>query len=164
MQNIDDGQLDSILSTAKPRTVPGSNRKEEIFDDLRGEWLASQRSAQTKRRYMVSGIAASIVAALALMLQMTPLNDSPAMVSPDATLVRSIGDNTLINGQAMEPLVAVDGKLQFATGDIISTGRNAALSIAWNAHGSLRVNSSSNVTLVNDEQVELARGEIYYDG
>lgn len=154
--------LDSILSTAKPRPAPSSARKEEIFDELRGEWLATRRASQTRRRYVVSAIAASIVAAVLLITQVN-LDANPPLLPPDATMVRFTGNGTRVNDQAIESLLPADTQLRFATGDSIATGNDAALAIAWNSAGSLRVNSSSNVTLVSLDRIELAAGEIYYD-
>jgi len=155
-------QFHSILSTARPRAVPNSARKEIIFGELRNDWLTRQHAVQTKRRYFFSGIAASIVVAGVFALQINFDTDSP-LLPPNATVVRSAGNGTLINNRAIESFLPIDAKLRFATGDTIETGDDAALAIAWNTTGSLRVNSSSTVTLISHDHIELINGEIYYD-
>lgn len=159
---VERDEFHDFLSTAEPRPVPGRGRKEEIYAELRDEWLAGQAESRRRRQYIVSGIAASFVAAilLALVQNTDPGTEIPP---PHAAMARITGNGTLVNGRAIEALWDADETLRFAQGDSILTGENAALAIAWNDGGSLRVRSATALKVVSHDRIELAEGEIYYD-
>tara|TARA_R110000782_G_scaffold152877_7_gene245453 strand:+ start:1348 stop:2355 length:1008 start_codon:yes stop_codon:yes gene_type:complete len=159
-QDSVDEMIDGVLSSASPRAAPRKNRKEEIYGELRSEWLAGVSSEKRTRRYVISGVAASIVAALVLTLQ---LNIGSPEISPEAVLVRSTGNGTTVNGRPVEGRIPINAPLRFHQGDVLSTGPDAAIAVAWNELGSLRVSSSSTVVFASNERVELLDGNIYYD-
>jgi len=160
--NRNDKHIDEVLSEASPRPVPGNSRKEEIYGELRSEWIASNQLVKRKRQYLISGIAASLVAALVVVTQLdTGIMDPVA--SPDAVLARSAGAQTTLNGRPIDEVIPVNAPLRFKSGDIIETGADSAIAIGWSTAGSLRMSAGSEVTLVSNEGIRLTSGEIYYD-
>ena len=157
-----DERIDDVLSEATPRPVPGSGRKEEIYGELRDEWLAVNQQVRRRRQYWVSGIAASLVAALLIVTQLNTAITNP-LASPDALLARTAGASTMLNGQPIEDAIPANAPLRFKSGDTISTGADAAIAINWSTAGSLRMGAGSEVTLVSGEEIKLTSGEIYYD-
>lgn len=157
-----DEKFDDLLSEASPRPVPGNTRKEEIYGELRSEWIASNQQVKRKRQYLISGIAASLVAALVVVTQLdTGIVDPVA--APDAVLVRSAGTATTLNGRPIEEVIPVNAPLRFKSGDIIATGADSAIAINWSTTGSLRMGAGSEITLASNEGIRLTSGEIYYD-
>ncbi len=155
-----DEVIDGVLSSASPRVAPRSSRKEEIYGELRSEWLGGIASKNRTRRYVIGGVAASIVAAVVLALQFSPgLSES----APEATLVRSTGSGTKLNGRPLEEHIPINAALGFQQGDELSTGPDAAVAVSWNELGSLRISSSSTVVFTSNERVELLDGDLYYD-
>jgi hypothetical protein len=156
--NRNDKQIDDILSEASPRAIPNSRRKEEIYGELRSEWFASNHQVKRRRQYWVSGIAASLAAALIVVTQL----DTDVM-APDAVLARTSGAQTTLNGRPIEEVLPVNAPLRFKSGDVIVTGIGAAVSINWSRTGSLRMGAESEVVLLSNEGIRLRSGEIYYD-
>lgn len=157
-----DEKIADLLSKANVRPVPHDDRKEEMYLELHSEWLASNLERKTKRRYVMSGLAASIIAAVVLVLQ-GGFDSVLPVIEPDAVLVRSIGSGTTVNGHPIGDAIPVNAPLRFQSGDTITTGSDAAVAINWNSLGSLRVSSSSSLTLVSNDRIQLLAGEIYYD-
>lgn len=157
-----DDRIGGVLSNASPRPTPHTRRKEEAYRKLRGEWQAGLSAKKHTRRLVVTGIAASIVATAALSLQ---VGLGPSSVAPElkATLARSAGSDITLNGQPIGDRIPVNAVLQFHPDDRLSTGASAAVSIAWNATGSLRLASSSSLVFSSGGGVELVEGRIYYD-
>lgn len=161
-QDTVDSEIDGVLSGAAPRPAPHSGRKEEIYGELRGEWLANVSAEQRSRRYVILGVAASIIATVALTLQMN-LGSVDSLSPPDAVLVRSMGSGTTVNGRPIDERTPINAPLQFVQGDELATGPDAAVAIVWNTVGSLRVSSASTVVFASNERLELVEGDIYFD-
>jgi len=157
-----DSEIDTALSSAKPRQAPRLDRKEEIYGELRSAWLDDISVTKRRRRFIVSGLAASIVAAVVLSLQ---LNSGPqnAISQPDAVLARSVGSGTTLNGFQIQEQIPINAPLQFRAGDELTTGENAAIAIDWNSACSLRVSSESTVVFESGDRVALVAGSMYFD-
>lgn len=157
-----DSEIDNALSSARPRQAPRLDRKEEIYGELRAAWLDDISVTRRRRRFIVSGLAASIVAAVVLSLQ---LNSGPqnTISQPDAMLARSVGSGTTLNGFPVQEQIPVNAPLQFRAGDELTTGEDAAVAIDWNSASSLRVSSESTVVFESGDRVALVAGSMYFD-
>jgi len=160
--NRNDKHIDELLSEASPRPVPRGIRKERIYEELRGEWLANNLQTKRKRQYLMSGIAASILVAALLALQLN-VETVDLTASPNAVLARTTGTGTTVNGRPIEELIPVNAPLRLKSGDTIATGPDAAIAIGWSTAGSLRMGAASELMLVSNDRVKLPFGQLYYD-
>jgi FecR protein len=157
-----DKRIEDLLSGASPRVAPRRDRKEEAYKNLLNEWYAANRRIRRKRQYLVSGIAASLVATI---LALTNLDSITSGSTPplDALLARSVGTGTMVNGEPIEGAIPVNAPLRFDSGDTISTGNHGAIAVAWGTSGSLRLDGATVVTLVDANRIRLTAGTMYYD-
>lgn len=156
-----DVKIDRILTHARSRSVPRSGRKEEMYAELRDEWIASNVSIRRKRQFAFTGIAATILVAIVLSVQFG--NDTQSLTSPDAMLVRAMGSGSTINGRPIVPDNSGANLTHFQRGDVLNTGKDAAIAVDWRSNGSLRMKGSTSLTLLDGERVALTSGQAYYD-
>lgn len=161
MKNIDE-RIEDVLSEARPRPAPNSGRKEEIYDQLRDEWMISNQQTRQRRRHFVGAAAASFVAAIVVVMRLGSGVDVP-VTQPDAYIAVLHGAGATLNGEQIQDLGSTGSTLRLRAGDTIKTGVDAAVAIAWNKTGSLRLARSSEVTIVDANEVSLTSGKIYYD-
>jgi FecR protein len=157
-----DKHIEDLLSETAPRATPRKDRREAAYASLHNEWYAAIRQNRRKRRYLVSGIAASLVAAFLAITHIDNIVGERAL-PPDALLARSVGTGTTVNDQPIEGAIPVNAPLRFDSGDTIATGANGAVAIAWGTSGSLRLAGASVVTLVDAKHIRLTAGTMYYD-
>lgn len=159
-QSIDDSPIETLLSSAELRPVPRSDRREEIFCELRQELRDSNYKRARGRFIGRFGIAAAILAAVFLTLDFGSKSDTGDLLASSA-LQRVVGENLNINGAAVSQ---ADGlEYIFRPGDTIETGSDTLISVLWHTSGSLRVGASSELDLVGEERVDLRRGNLYFD-
>lgn len=161
MNNIDE-RIEDVLSEARPRPAPNSGRKEEIYDQLRDEWMISNQQTRQRRRYFIGAAAASFIAAIVVVMRLGSGVDVP-VIQPDAYVAVLNGAGATLNGEQIQDVDSTSSTLRLRAGDTIKTGTDAAVAIAWNTTGSLRLSRSSEVTIVDANEVSLKSGTIYYD-
>jgi len=155
-------EVDDVLSSARPRPAPQGDRKEEVYAELRTAWLDDISATRRKRRFVVSGLAASIVAATILSLQLNS-GFQNAIAAPEATLARSVGNGTVLNNLPVRKQIPVNSPLRFETGDELTTGSDAAVAIEWSTSGSLRLSADSSIIFDGGNRLTLVAGTMYFD-
>jgi hypothetical protein len=161
MSKVDE-QIEQVLSGARPRPAPRGSRKEEIYQQLHGEWLAGNQAFRRRRRYFAGALAASILAAGAIAIRLGSFVDTP-IIQPDAVVALTRGDGLSLNGEPLNDFIPRNAPLRLHSGDTVATGPDGVIAIAWRASASLRVSASTELTFVDADVVKLVSGEIYFD-
>lgn len=151
--------VEALLQQAAPRQVPPADIQREVHDAVAAEWQEVTRRAQTRRRAMQFGLAASFVVAAGLAFNL--LNVSAPDLKTVASVDRIHGPVYRLGADA-EPRGLVAGE-ELLEGQIIVTQNEAGLGVHWSGGRSLRVDQNTRVEFVAADEVFLHSGLVYFD-
>lgn len=151
--------IESLLEQAVPRLTPPAQDEERVRQAVRKEWQAITRKQLVRRRTMQFALAASLLLAVAVVFNISRVTDVvPIEV---AAVDKSFGDVYMLGEQSrLDPIGDLEN---ISAGQIIETGADAAIGLAWGRGGSLRVDSRTRVEFVSADAIHLVRGRVYFD-
>ncbi len=151
--------FEDLLGRTRPRRVPAAGDIEAAKSAVRAEWLAVIHKRKRLRRFASFAVAASVLLALALILNVinAPLV-KPAQV---ASINQSLGSIYVLGEQSR--LQATGNLSSIAAGQTIVTGKESGLGLTWGGGGSLRIDAHSRVTFISATVIELESGRVYFD-
>lgn len=128
-------------------------------DAVREEWLKVTSVRKRQRRFYGLAIAASVVFAVTVALNLTGAPDvAPTQV---ATIDASAGSIYVLGEESR--LQATGNLASIAAGQTIVTDGNSVLGLVWNNGGSLRLGADTRVVFASASAIELVSGKIYFD-
>lgn len=154
-----DDAVEALLGKAAPRLTPPAEDASAVREAVQAEWRKVSGRRQRQRRVVNLAIAASVVMAafLSLNLLRTSGVESITVASIDKQFgsVRIAGETAVGTGASeLSALVA---------GNTIVTGGNSGVSLDWNTGGSLRVDAETQIEIRSPTELFLVRGRVYYD-
>ena len=170
----DDETMERLLRLAGPRAAIPDEIEARVYDRVHQEWRASSKPPDgarvyqfvrrewekdtTRRRYrrwaLPVTIAASVVLAVAVILQPQPPPSAPGRVAI-GTVARVVDDT----GSGALPAI---GEPIYA-GEVLTTGLGQKLSVVINNAESLRIDQNTTLAFVAKDEFRLDTGRVYAD-
>lgn len=159
MKNVDHDALEELLRQASPRPAPSHEDEIAVRAAVQAEWRDLTSSRRTRRRFLLYGIAATVlISAIAVLgILRSPVVD-PVQV---AIIEKSIGPVYVLGEQAV--LRKTGDLSNIVSGQTIVTGEGAGLALEWGQGGSVRIDENSRVEFTDGQVVYLEKGRVYFD-
>jgi len=154
-----DDAVEALLEKAVPRALPPDQDEKIVRDAVQAEWQAVTSKHRTRRRITYFAIAATVVLGFAVSFNALQVTDVQA--PQVATISKSHGSIYLLGEQS--ELHEMRDLSSITAGQIIETGGNAGIGLAWGNGGSLRVDQNTRIEFKSPELVYLDWGRIYFD-
>jgi len=158
MSDIDES-LEQLLGKASPRPVPDSADVATAREAVRREWHAVSGGNRSRKRMLALAVAATVLISAFSLFNVLRMPDVD--IVPVASIQKSFGSIYLLGDQS--ELTRVDDLSTIHTGQIIVTGDDAGIALAWGNGGSVRLDSNTVVEFRNGSTVFLRSGQIYFD-
>lgn len=149
-QDIEQRVYQRVREEWQSASSPPEGRR--VYRRVRSEWKKGMPQRRSRRWLMPAALAASVLVAIAIVLQPTPAPPAAAVV---ATVVHAVD----AAGSAVLPSPGH----RVHAGDRLSTGTGEALSLVLDRHESLRVDERSTLVARSAYQFELLAGRVYVD-
>lgn len=147
-----------LLGRASPRPVPPAAEEALVREAVHAEWQQLTGRRVRRRRITAFALAASVLLAVLTTVELTrtPVTDITRLQM--AAIDKQFGQVS-VNARQMHAgqLASIEG------GDVVETGTDSGLALAWHDGGSLRVDQGSIVVFEAVDQVYLRQGRIYFD-
>lgn len=154
-----DAAVEALLRQAPTRIRPPAEDERLVREAVEAEWQSVVRGRKSRFTRLLTAVAASIVAAVVLMQYSSWQSISGSAVDL-AVVDKRLGTVSLIlNGSGKQ-------RLQTETiraGQLVETGPDSGLGLAWNAGGSLRLDQDTLLEFIDGDTVFLHRGQVYFD-
>ncbi|MEL7449268.1 MAG: FecR domain-containing protein [Pseudomonadota bacterium] len=151
--------VDAVLERAQARAAPPADHAQDVRQAVHAEWRAVVAQRQGRRRRWQLAAAASVIAALALLLTLQPRNPVPVAVVAD--IDRTHGSIYLAAERS--ELIALPAVSSVYAGQIVQTGSDGLLGLKWAGGGSLRLDSDTRIEFVDAATALVHRGNVYVD-
>ncbi len=150
-----------LFEHAAPRPEPRSEAKALALASLKEQWAADV-DRRTKRRNIVRwGLAAGLLLGLAgLFVQ---IDDSVPEIVSVATVALRSGEHIAVTTSSIGVRELSSSMSSLNVGDMLVTGEDSRLALAWNAGGSLRVDANTTLVFVSSQVIRLVSGTVYFD-
>lgn len=151
-----DDAVEQLLANAEPRPTPPP----EVIAQARAAVMAEWQQTHRRRSQKWYAVAASVAAASILWFSVGNEQALPNAYEV-AAIDKVIGDyhfrqdDGLLEERPEQQIVR--------EGDTIVTGNAAVLGLAWTNGGSLRLDADTSVRFLQQDQIELLAGRIYFD-
>ena len=151
--------VEALLEKAAPRPTPPAEVEHEIRAVVRAEWDAV--SGRRRRKSLATRFAIAATVTLVLAVSFTSLRQTGVAPVEVASINRSVGTLYVESGDASK--TEITNAASIVTGQILTTGADAAAGLSWFAGGSLRIGSDTRIEFVSVEEVFLHSGRVYFD-
>lgn len=159
MTNVDHETLEDLLRHASPRPMPSKDDEAVVRAAVHQEWHELTGRRQSRRRIAQYAIAATVLVGVFAMLNV--FRGPTVEAVQVATIEKNIGPVYLLGEDAV--LRDTIDLANIMSGQVIVTGTDAGLSIAWGNGGSIRIDEDSRVEFTDSQSVFLESGRIYFD-
>lgn len=151
--------VEALLQQAPPRVTPPAEDERLVRQAVEAEWQSVVRGHKSRFIRRVTAAAASVVAAITL-LQYSGWQSTNSSAMDLANVDKRRGNISLVvNGSGKQQLVAPT----IQSGQLVETGPDSALGLAWSTGGSLRLDQDTLLEFIDRETVFLHRGRVYFD-
>lgn len=151
--------VEALLGRAEPRRAPPADDEQEVREAVRAEWQAVTGKYRARRQVARFAVAASVL--LAAALTFNAFRDTGIAPGDVASIDKRHGSIYLL-GEQSELTELVD-LATVATGQIVVTGAESGIGLAWHNGGSLRMDEATIVDFVGADAVFLREGRVYFD-
>ncbi len=147
-----------LLSKAPPRPVPPAADEALIRKAVHAEWARVAGGRVRRRRTTAFALAASVLLAVFATLNLTRDPATDVNRQQMATVDKQFGSIS-VNSQPVDAglLAAIGG------GDVVVTGSDSGLALAWHDGGSLRIDQDTVVVFEAADRIYLREGRVYFD-
>jgi ferric-dicitrate binding protein FerR (iron transport regulator) len=159
MTNVDLEALEDLLRHAPPRPTPSQEDEVAVRAAVRQEWRELTDRRQKRRRIAQYAIAATVL--VGVFAGFNAFRGPTVEAVQVATIEKNIGPVYLLGEQA--ELRETADLANIVSGQIIVTGADAGLSIAWGSGGSIRIDENSRIEFTDSQSVFLESGRVYFD-
>lgn len=154
-----DDRVEALLRRATPRPVPPADDEKAIREAVHAEWQAVVADRRSIRRFRQLAVAASVlVAAGALFMTLRQAGFETVEV---ASIEKSTGAIYLLGDRS--ELIEASDIASIHSSQVVVTGSESALGLAWGGGGSLRIDEDTRIEFVDETSVFLRRGRLYFD-
>lgn len=158
---IDDSEIESVISTAIPRAKPSPEAREAALAALSKEWEDLVVAKKRRKHSVGFAVAASVVLAFSLVLAART-----GLLTPEpqtfGQIARSVGDGPLIQRPDEFDTDLVDAGL-LIEGDAVTTPDGGRILVHLSGGGALRIDHNTRVELRAGPVLRLRQGAIYFD-
>jgi ferric-dicitrate binding protein FerR (iron transport regulator) len=159
MKKSDDSGIEELLRQVGARDEPGADVMREVQAAVHAEWQSMVQERRARRRFVVSGIAASAVLAIALSIfGVRYLTPAPVEVAQ----VTRIDGHLQVRPQA-QAAREIDVAQNVSTGETLQTGGESRAALQFGDALSLRLDHDTTVTIAASDEIELTAGAVYVD-
>ena len=138
--------LEELLGKAEPRPLPPQQDEELIRQAVHAEWNKLTNRRIRTRRVTQFALAASVILAVFVSLfALRGLFDGVELQEV-ASIEKQFGDITMLSN-----------------GQVVETGKDSGLTLAWKGGGSLRLDQDTQVEFESGTEIYLHSGRIYFD-
>lgn len=159
MTNVDHEALEDLLRHASPRPTPSKGDEAAVRAAVHQEWRELTGKRQTRRRLVRYAMAAAVL--IGVFAGFNLFRGPTVAAIQVATIEKNIGPVYLLGEEA--ELRETGDLANIMSGQVIVTGSNAGLSIAWGSGGSIRIDENSRVEFTDRRSVFLEAGRVYFD-
>ena len=146
--DIESRVYDRVRTEWEASTTPPNSQR--VYAKVRREWNKTPSRSRVRRWAIPVALAASILLAVAVVLQPAP--PVPTNV-PVGTIAKNLDSTTRRLGEGAS----------IYRGDTIATGKNGGMSITLANSESLRVDAATTITVVEKNRFRLHEGRVYAD-
>lgn len=154
-----DRSLEDLLGKASPRPVPKPADAAAAREAVRAEWRNVSGKYRSRKRMVHFAVAATILISVFSIFNSYRLPDPGAVQV--ASIQKRFGTIYVLGKQSQ--LTPADDLAAIHAGQIIVTGDDAGIALAWGLGGSVRMNKDTKVEFIDDNTVHLWSGQIYFD-
>lgn len=154
-----DAAVEALLEHAAPRQMPPSDDAIAVRNAVQAEWQAVTGRVRRRQRLTIFAVAATVLLGVAITFNALQPVYEPAMQV--ATISKSHGSIYLL-GEQLEQ-TEITNLSAISRGQVILTGDDAGIGLAWGNGGSLRVGKNTHIEFTSAESVYLRSGQIYFD-
>ena len=151
--------VEALLRQAAPRITPPAEDERLVRQAVEAEWQSVVRGRKSRFSRAVAAVAASVLAAIVLVQYSTWQSTNSRAIDLADVDKRRGTVNLVVNGSGKQRL----GANTIQSGQLVETGPDSALGLAWNTGGSLRLDQDTLLEFIDRETVFLHRGRIYFD-
>jgi len=159
MTNVDHEALEDLLRHASPRPTPSREDEAAVRTAVRQEWRELTDRRQKRRRIVQYAVAATVL--VGVFAGFNVFRGPTVVAVQVATIEKNIGPVYLLGEQA--ELRETVELASIMSGQVIVTGADAGLSIAWGSGGSIRIDENSRIEFTDGRSVFLESGRVYFD-
>ena len=158
--DVKEDLLASLLTRAPLRPTPRPDAAARAYATLHAQWRSDV--VRRKRRWRVAwlALAATVVAAIGLVAMLPAPSTEPVAV---ARLAHLSGGTATIGNARSRVRSPVTAGTPVMSGDIVRTGTDARIALAWHDGGSLRLRENTALEITTPVTVRLLRGTVYFD-
>lgn len=151
--------VEALLEKAAPRPAPPAADERVVREAVMAEWRAATGRVAQRKRMTWFAVAATVLLGTVIGLNSlrvdSTLPEQVATIDTDRGSIFLVGERSLL--KEMSALSAV------YAGQVIETGDDGGLSLAWGGGGSLRIDKKTRVEFTSGTSVYLRFGQIYFD-
>lgn len=151
--------VEALLGQASRRPRPPTKATAEVRAAVHAEWQSLVQGRRRRRRYFVSGVAASLFALVVAATQFMAVD--PVLPASVAVSARQHGDVFLVGSQS--ELLPLNPAATIEAGQTVLTSSDAGLGLDWNSGISVRVDASTRVEMTASNAIYLQTGRVYID-
>jgi len=159
MTNVDHEALEDLLRHASPRPTPSKDDEAAVRAAVRQEWRELTDRRQKRGRIAQYAIAATVL--VGVFAGFNVFRGTAVEAVQVATIEKNIGPVYLLGEQA--ELRETADLANIVSGQVIVTGADAGLSVAWGSGGSIRIDENSRIEFTDSRSVFLESGRVYFD-
>lgn len=159
MTNVDREALEDLLRHASPRPTPSRQDEAAVRRAVRQEWRQLADRRQQRRRIVQYAMAATVL--VGVFAWFNVFRGPTDVAVQVATIEKNVGPVYLLGEQA--ELRETADLANIMSGQVIVTGADAGLSIAWGSGGSMRIDENSRIAFTDRQSVFLESGRVYFD-
>ena len=151
--------VETLLRGAPPRISPPAEDERLVRQAVQTEWQSVVRQRKSRSSRWVTAVAASIIASVVLVQYSSWQSTSSIAIDLAGVDKRRGSVNLVVNGSGKQRFVA--NTIQ--SGQLVETGPDSALGLAWSTGGSLRLDQDTLLEFIDQQTVFLHRGRVYFD-
>ena len=155
----DESGIEELLRQVGARDEPGADVMHEVQAAVHAEWQSMLQERRTRRRFIVAGIAASAVLAVALSIfGVRYLTPEPVQVAQITRI-----DGQLLARPQSQAAREINVAQSVATGETLQTDGNSRAALQFGDALSLRLDRGTIMTIASADEIELIAGAVYVD-
>ena len=158
-----DEVFSSLLGQASPRRKAPEGDEREIRQAALAEWQKITGKRRARRRLVSLAVAATLVMALASLINVSRLAETDMDLQQLANVERRIGEIIIFEPATDTWRGLAESDVVLSAGQIIATSGGARIAVSWNAGGLLRIDEKTRVSLTANDQIQLLSGRLHYD-
>ena len=158
-QHAKQDAVEALLESATPRPTPAEEDERRVRSAVHAEWQKVAGRRKSTRNVVRFALAASVIVAVAI--SFNAFRATEVVPIQVATIDKTHGSIHFL-GEQDEYRGLVDTTAAYS-GQVMMTGNDAGIGLAWGRGGSLRVDEQTKVEFESATAIFLHSGRVYFD-